>query len=269
MLDFQTIIILLALGSFIGIVAGMFGIGGGGILVPILTTIFISINMPTNTVVHIALGTTMCTIIITSLSSFRSQHKKGAVKWDLFRIMAPGVIIGTFLGTFLASKLESLPLAIIFSIFMFLLSMQMFFSKNIQSARKLFSAKIQLFVAFLIGGFSALLSVGGGGMIVPYLSWQNVDIKKAIGTSSSIGFPLSISGTIGYIINGWEHTSLDNLYLGYVYLPAVFCIALTSYFFAPIGVKMVHKIPSQNVKKIFAILPLFLSIKMIYDVAMG
>lgn len=265
MLDLQTILILLSIGCFVGFIAGMFGLGGGGMLVPILTSIFISMQMPINSVVHIALGTSMCTIIITTYSSFRSQHKKGAVRWDLFRLIAPGVLIGTFLGTFLASKLDSLPLAIIFSIFMFLLSIQMFFSKPTASTTKLFSSKIQFLTGCFIGGVSSLMSIGGGGLTVPYLSWQNIDIKKAIGTSSSIGFPLAISGTLGYIINGWNETSLESFYLGYVYLPAVFCVAITSYFFAPLGVKMVHKIPSQNAKKLFAILPFFLSIKMIYD----
>lgn len=266
MLDIQVIFTLLALGCFVGFIAGMFGLGGGGMLVPILTSIFISIQMPPSTVVHIALGTSMCTIILTTFSSFRSQHKKGAVRWDLFRFMAPGVLIGTFLGTFIASMLNSLLLAIIFAIFMFLLSLQMFFSKPTNPKGKLFSSKIHFFVGSMIGGISSLMSIGGGGLTVPYLSWQNIDIKQAIGTSSSIGFPLAISGTLGYIINGWNETSLENFYLGYVYLPAVFCVAITSYFFAPLGVKMVHKIPSQNVKKLFAILPFFLSIKMIYDV---
>lgn len=266
MLDIQTILILLALGSFVGVAAGMFGIGGGGMLVPILTSIFIAIQMPQEIVVHVALGTSMCTIIITTFSSFRSQHKKGYVRWDMFVQIAPGVLIGTFLGTFIASKLNSLPLAIIFAVFMFFLSLQMFFSKPTKEIEKLFSSTIQFLVGCFIGGISSLMSIGGGGLTVPYLSSQGIDIKKAIGTSSSIGFPLAISGTIGYIINGWNLTSFDELYLGYIYLPAVFCVAFTSYFSAPLGVKLVHKIPSQKVKKLFAILPFFLSIKMVYEV---
>lgn len=266
MLDFYTIFLLLLLGAFVGFAAGMFGIGGGGIMVPLLTSIFLSIGIANEKVVHIALGTSMCIIIMTTFSSFRAQHKKGFVHWDIWKMIAPGVLVGTFLGTFLASKIGSFYLAIIFSIFMFYVSIKMFFSNNPKTTNETIKPKLQFLAGCGIGSLSSLVSIGGGVLSVPYLMWQNIDIKKAIGTSSAIGFPLALSGTLGYIINGWSQTSLNELFLGYVYLPAVLCVGFTSYFFAPLGVKAVHKIPSQKMKKLFAILPFVLSIKMIYEV---
>lgn len=264
MLEYQIIIYFLLIGSFVGIVAGMFGIGGGAMLVPLLTSIFISLKMPQ--AIHLALGTSMCTIIITSFSSFKAQHKKGCVDWKMFKLIVPGILIGTFLGTFLASNIKSLYLGIFFAIFMFFVSLQLFFSKQPKSENNIFAQKFQILAGFIIGGISSLVSIGGGTLSVPYLSWQGIDIKKAIGTSSAIGFPLAIAGSIGYIYNGYLDSSLHVSYaLGYVYLPAVLFVAFASYLTAPLGVKLMHKLPSQNIKKIFSVLPFALSVKMLYE----
>ncbi|CZE47338.1 sulfite exporter TauE/SafE family protein [Campylobacter geochelonis] len=264
MLNYETIISLLALGAFVGIVAGMFGIGGGGVLVPILTSIFLYNGIASDQVLHLALGTSMCSIIITSFSSFKAHNKKSSVHWQVFKMIAPGVVIGTLVGAFIASVISSFYLAIIFSIFMFYSSLNMFFSstKTAQQER-LLPAKFQFAAGGGIGIISSLVSIGGGILTVPFLTWQGIDIKKAIGTSSAVGFPLAISGTIGYIVYGWQDSSFANFTVGYVNFIAVFFVATASYFFAPLGVKLIHKIPSKNVKKIFALIPFALSIRMI------
>ena len=265
MLDMQTIFYFLVLGSFVGIVSGLFGIGGGGIIVPVLTTIFLAHGFDEHNVVHMALGTSMAIIIVTSISSIKAQQKKKAIVWDVVKMMAPGILIGTFLATFIASKLDSFYLSIIFAIFMFYSAIQMFIGKKPKPDTKVFSNKIHFFSGGIIGALSSLVSIGGGILSVPYLLIQNIDIKRAIATSSAIGFPIALSGTFGYIVNGWANTSMDTLTLGFVNLTAFACVAVASFLTAPIGVALVHKIDVNLMKKLFSLIPLVLSIKMIYS----
>ncbi|MFK5893053.1 MAG: sulfite exporter TauE/SafE family protein [Pseudomonadota bacterium] len=266
MLELEWIFIFLALGSFIGFMAGLLGIGGGGIMVPVLTSIFLLQGIAVEKVVHLALGTSMASIIVTSLSSLRAHHLKGGVIWEVVKGMTFGIIIGTFLATFLVSQISSIYLAIFFSVFMAYVSLQMFLNKKPKPNRELVGVIGLSFAGCGIGAISALVSIGGGSLTVPFLSWQNIDIKKAIGTSAAIGFPISIAGTLGYVINGWENTSVENLTFGFVYLPAVLVISIASFFTAPYGVKFAHSLPIHILKKIFAILLIILSIKMLISV---
>lgn len=266
MLGLESIVLYSLLGAFVGVAAGLLGIGGGMIIVPSLSAIFLMQGMPVENVLHITLGTSMATIMVTSVSSLRAHNKKGGVLWDIVKMIAPGIILGTFLATFLAAYLSSFYLAILFSVFMAYVSTQMFIDKKPKPTRTLLEPKWQFFSGTIIGSISALVSIGGGSLSVPYLIWQNVDAKKAIGTSAAIGFPLAVSGTLGYIINGWSLYNLDEYMLGFVYLPAFFFIAFFSYFTAPLGAKLAHLLPVHTIKKIFAVLLLILSIKMLISV---
>ena len=266
MLEPEWIFFFLLLGSFVGFMAGLLGIGGGGMLVPILTTIFISTGIPIDNVVHLALGTSMASMVITTFSSFRSHNAKGGVIWIAVRGMVPGIILGTFLATFLASYLSSLFLGVFFALFMAFAASQMFLNKKPKPSREL-AGNTGLFVAgSSIGALSALVSIGGGSLTVPYLTWQNVEVKKAIGTSAAIGLPIAIAGTIGYLINGWSNSSFDDYIFGYVYLPAVIFISITSFITAPYGAKLAHILPVGILKKIFAVLLVILSIKMLISI---
>lgn len=265
-MGFEWILAFLVLGLVVGFMAGLLGIGGGGIMVPVLTSIFLAQGVPVEQVVHMALGTSMASIVFTSFSSMRAHHKKGAVMWNVVKYMAGGVIIGTFAATFLATYMKSVHLAIFFAIFMAYVSIQMAIDKKPKPSREL-SAPSSLFGAgSLIGIVSALVSIGGGSLSVPYLVWQNVDLKKAIATSAAIGFPLSIAGTVGYMINGMIHASSSEMMLGFVYLPGVVLISIVSYFTAPLGARMAHTLPVGKLKKIFALLLMTLSIKMLTSV---
>jgi len=265
-MGFEWILAFLVLGLVVGFMAGLLGIGGGGIMVPVLTSIFLAQGVPVEQVVHMALGTSMASIVFTSFSSMRAHHKKGAVMWNVVKYMAGGVIIGTFAATFLATYMKSVHLAIFFAIFMAYVSIQMAIDKKPKPSREL-SAPSSLFgVGSLIGSVSALVSIGGGSLTVPYLVWQNVDLKKAIATSAAIGFPLSIAGTVGYMINGMIHASSSEMMLGFVYLPGVVLISIVSYFTAPFGARMAHTLPVGKLKKIFALLLMTLSIKMLTSV---
>lgn len=265
MLAIEWVFAFLLLGSFVGFMAGLLGIGGGGIMVPILTSLFLAQNVPIEIVVHLALGTSMASIILTSISSLRSHHKLNGVLWPIVWQMTPGILIGTFLATFFIPYLSSLHLAMIFSIFMLFISAQLYFDKKPKPSRQLKGRKSLMAVGTGIGSMSALISIGGGSMTVPYLIWHNINIKKAIGTSAAIGLPLSIAGTLGYIINGWNNP--QDYSLGFVYLPAAILISLTSYMIAPYGAKCAHKLPVPLLKKIFSVLLVLLSIKMLASIA--
>ena len=266
LLEIEWVFSFLLLGSFVGVMAGLLGIGGGGIMVPVLTTIFLLQGVPVENVVHLALGTSMASIIITSTSSMRAHNSKGAVVWKVVKGMASGIIIGTFMATFIASHSSSLYLAVFFSIFMAFVSVQMLLNKKPKPSREL-SGNRSLFIAGMgIGAISALVSIGGGSLTVPYLAWQNINIKKAIGTSAAIGLPISIAGTTGYVINGWSSSSMENYTFGFVYLPAVVLISATSFITAPYGVNLAHKLPVDVLKKVFAVLLMILSLKMLFSV---
>jgi uncharacterized membrane protein YfcA len=260
----ELILVFLTLGAFVGLMAGLLGIGGGGILVPVLTTIFIYQGFAMNNVVHIALGTSMACIMVTSFSSLRAHHANGAVIWQLVKMMAPAIVVGTFLATFVATQISSKGLAIFFSVFMSYVAFQMFRSKKIQASGSA-SGKLEFsLVAFGIGAISALVSIGGGSLTVPYLTWRNIDIRKAIGTSAALGFPIAVTGTLGYLINGFAASGTNPEYtLGFVYLPAVLLVTIPSFFTAPIGAKLTQSLPVQALKKIFGVLLLLLSAKML------
>lgn len=266
MLEVQLLLSFILLGSVVGIVAGLFGVGGGGIMVPVLTSLFVFQGIPVEQVVHLALGTSMASIIFTSISSMRSHHAKGAVKWQIVKAISVGILLGTFCATFIASQINSLYLAIFFSAFMAYASLQMFLNKKPQANKQISGNKEIFFVGTGIGAISALVSIGGGTLTVPYLTSRNIDIRKAVGTSSAIGLPISIAGTFGYFINGWENTSLENYTVGFVYLPAVILISVSSFLTAPYGAKLVHYLPVALLKKFFSLLLIILSIKMLSSI---
>ncbi len=266
MFDISIITQLVLLGAFVGFISGLFGIGGGGIIVPILTTILLALSFDATHVVHTAIGTSMAIMAITLFSSALAQHKKQAILWNMFKILVPSIVVGTFLSTFLVTYLSSFTLAIIFATFMLLTSIHMFLGKQPDSVNRFFSKKIQVFSGMVFGALSALISVAGGMFIIPYLMAQGVEIKKAVGTSSAIGLPLTLCGALGYMINGWDIGSFEvNYTLGYIYLPAVFFVSITSVISAPYGVKLAHKLPNTLLKKIFSIIPFFLSLKLIFE----
>ncbi len=265
-LDTQYITYFLLLGTIVGFMAGLLGIGGGGIMVPVLTGLFLAMGMSVDQVVHLALGSSMAAIIVTSMASLRAHHLRGGVLWDYVKRMSPGIIVGTFVATYFAAMASSLFLAVFFSVFMGIVALQMFLGKKPKAHAKQAGSKHLFLVGSGIGAISALVSIGGGSMTVPYLVWRNIDIKKAIGTSAAIGLPISISGTFGYVINGWSNTSWDNAMFGFVYLPGVVLISITSFLFAPLGAKMAHSLPIHLLKKVFALLLIVLSVKMLFSI---
>lgn len=254
------------LGAFVGFFAGLLGVGGGGIMVPMLTSLFLAQGFPLEHVVHMALGTSMSAIVLTSISSLRSHHRHGAVRWDVVRTIAPGILVGTFGGTFIASALPTRPLAVFFGVFMAYVSIQMVLNIKPKPNRELPGTAGMFGVGGVIGLVSALVAIGGGSLSVPFMTWCNVKVHKAIGTSAAIGLPIALSGTVGYIVNGWGTPGTPPLTFGFIYLPALVLVALVSVLTAPLGAALAHRLPVATLKKIFAGVLIFLSAKMLHGV---
>ena len=256
----------LPLGAFVGFFAGLLGVGGGAIMVPMLTTLFVAQGFPEDKLVHLALGTSMAAIVLTSLSSLRAHHRHGAVRWDIVRGITPGILLGTFGATFIASRVDSEPLAIFFACFTFYVAVQMLLNIKPKPSRELPGMLGLSGVGLGIGGISALVAIGGGSLSVPFMTWCNVKVQNAIGTSAAIGLPIALSGTFGYLVNGWGEQGMPALTLGYIHLPALVLVAGLSMLTAPLGAKLAHRLPVAILKKIFAGLLVVLCVKMLHSV---
>jgi uncharacterized membrane protein YfcA len=253
------------LGLFSGFAAGMLGIGGGVVIVPLLTMLFTAQGGPhTSEALHMALGTSMAAILFTSISSVRAHHRHEAVLWRVVFQITPGILFGTLLGTLIAARVPAQPLAIFFTLFTCFVAAQMILDMKPRASREL-PGTLGVFGAGAgIGAISALVGIGGGTMTVPFLSWCNVKVQKAIGTSSAVGFPIACGGTLGYIYNGWHHAALPSGSLGYVFLPALLCMVPFSMLAAPFGAKMTHSMPVATLKRIFACVLVALAARMLW-----
>jgi len=246
------LLLYMALGAAAGVVAGLFGVGGGLIIVPTLVWVFHLLRLPDPLIMHLALGTSLATIIVTSLSSIRAHHRRGAVLWPVFWRLAPGLVIGTLLGSKLAGLLRGDTLRTIFGIFVLTVAAQIGFGFKPSAQRNLPGTKGMLTAGGLIGLVSAIVGIGGGSMTVPFLTWCNETIHKAVATSAACGLPIAVAGAVGYVFNGWGHPDLPPWSFGYVYVPALLGIGLISMLSAPLGAKLAHSLPTVTLRKVFA-----------------
>jgi uncharacterized membrane protein YfcA len=251
------------LGAFVGFFAGMLGIGGGAIMVPLLVLLMDAQGLPHDQVLHLAVGTSMSTILFTSLSSMRSHQRRGAIRWDLFRSMTPGIVIGGLLGSALASHIPATALAIAFTAIISVAATNMLLNRQPRASRQLPGWMGQAGVGAAIGGASSIAAMGGGFASVPYMVWCNVPMIQAIGTAAALGFPIALAGTIGFVYNGLNDSGLPPWSLGYVYLPAMLGITVTSVLFAPVGAAAAHRLPTALLKRIFAVLLYVLAARML------
>jgi uncharacterized membrane protein YfcA len=264
-MSIEIIILLILLGSFVGVVAGLLGAGGGGILVPALSSLFLFMEFPAEKIVHLSLGTSMAAIVVTSFSSMKAHKARDGVDWHSVRFMTPGVVVGTFAATFLVAVLNSVFLAGFFALFMTLVSIQMWRPIKFASGRSPSNQEL-MGVGGGVGAISALVSIGGGSLTVPYLSWRGHELKRAVGTSAAMGLPISVIGTLGYLYNGWPQTDFSQYIIGYVYWPAVLVISCCTVITAPMGVKIAHKLPVPTLRKIFSLLLITIAMKMFYSI---
>lgn len=262
----STLLIFVLLGVFAGILAGLLGIGGGLVIVPILVFTLPPLGIPQEHLMHIALGTSLASIIFTSISSMRSHNKRGAVRWDIFKAITPGIILGTFLGSLSTSFMNTNFLKGIFVVFLYYVASQMLFGLKPKASRQVPGSKGMFTAGSVIGIFSSLVGIGGGTLSVPFLTMCNVVIHTAIGTAAAIGLPIAIAGTIGYVWTGLGTEGLPSYCVGYVYLPALIGIVSASMLTAPIGVRLAHSLPVNKLKKIFAVLLIVVATRMLISI---
>jgi uncharacterized protein len=246
-------LLYLVLGAAAGLIAGLFGIGGGIILVPFLSWIYSNQGMPTSLVMLAAISTSLSTIILTSLSSVNAHHKRGAIKWDIVLNLAPAILVGSLIGTLIAQQLETRMLKTIFGVFLVVVSIQTGFQIKPKKQTLVLSKWLGAAAGALIGAFSSLLGIGGGTLTVPLLMKCQQPIRNAVAISSACGLPIAVAGTIGYIILGWNIPGRPAWSLGYIYAPAFIGIVTSSVLFAPLGAKLAHSLPTDQLKRLFAI----------------
>ena len=256
----------LILGATAGFLAGLFGVGGGLLLVPVLLFLFDAQHFPAEQLMHLALGTSMATIVFTSLSSMRKHHHHGAVNWLVVRNITPGILLGAALGALSASFIPAQGLGLFFALFVYFASAQMLLDRKPEPSRQLPGFAGISLAGTVTGWISSLVSIGGGTIVVPFLVWCNVPLRHAIGTSAAIGFPVAIGGTAGYIATGLAAHSLPAPNLGFVYLPALFWVALASSLTAPLGAKATHHMNLTVLRKLFAVLLIILATKLLWRV---
>jgi uncharacterized protein len=263
----QWMLVYVAIGAFIGFFAGMLGMGGGGIQVPLTTMAFAAQGFPREHMLHVALGTAMATVIFTSISSLRAHHRHRAVNWSVLRRMIPGIIVGTGLGTLLARHIPTFPLAVIFVVFVLYMASSMLFNWKAKPTRCL-PGPTGLFIAgTVIGLCSALAAMGGATLTIPFLVFCNVPFHMAIGTASAVGFPIAVVGSMGYLVNGWDTAGLPAHSLGYIYVPALLGFTVGSIVLAPVGARLAHRTSERSLKRIFAVVIGALGLKMLVTLA--
>lgn len=250
----------LLLGALVGTLAGLLGIGGGLIIVPVLVAVFSHQGFAADITMQLALGTSLASIIATSISSVYSHHKHGAVLWSAATKLAPGILIGAWCGALFASNLSSETLKPIFAFFELMVAGYILWGGKTRPHNTAPSLLNYGLSGSIIGFVSSLVGIGGGTMSTPWLVWHGKSIHKAIATSASLGFPIAISGSFGYLASGWNHPDPPEYATGFIYLPALGGIVLSSIFFAPLGAGLAHKMDVKQLKKIFALLLIALAI---------
>ncbi len=256
---------LAVLGLSAGFLAGLLGIGGGMILVPFITFILSARSVAPDLAVKMAIATSMAVIIFTSISSVRAHHKRGAVRWELVKGLAPGIVLGgagASLGVFAVLKGSSL--ALFFAFFVGFSATQMFLDKKPAATRQVPGVPGLIGAGSVIGFLSGLLGAGGGFISVPFMTWCNVAIHNAVATSAALGLPIALVNVAGYVISGQAVQNLPPHSIGYIWLPAMTVIASASVLTAPLGAHSAHKLPVKQLKRAFASILYLLASYMLY-----
>lgn len=260
-------LVYLGVGLFVGFLTGLLGIGGGTVIVPILSLIFAAKGFPADHVIHMALGTSLASIIIGSIASARVHHLHEAVDWTLVKRLTPGIIIGTLSGAVFAHYVAVAFLKTFFVGLVIFIAFQMLFGIKAKPLRETLPGPLGTALFGVLMGFvSSLAGIGGAVLTISFLVMCNVGMHRSIGTAAAAGIPIALAGTVGFIITGLMDANLPPGSIGYVYLPAWFGISVASFFIAPVGARLAHRMPVDIMKKIFMVFIVALAIKMAVSV---
>lgn len=251
------------LGVIVGFFSGLLGIGGGSMIVPILGLVFVAFGFPADQVMPLSLGTSLAAIVLATASGARAHHQHGAVRGDIVRGLVPGIVAAGLAAGAIARAAPVAFLKYFFLAFVLYVTTQILFGLKPSRSRPV-PARAGLFgVGALIGGLSGLAGVGGAMISVPFMTMWGVPFRSAIGTSAAISFVVAVAGTVGYAAAGLTVPSLPAWTVGYVYVPALVGISVTSVFVAPWGARLAHRLPVGHLKKVFALFLLALTAKLI------
>lgn len=258
--------LFLLAGCAAGFSGGLLGIGGGLILVPVLTVLFTAQQIAEPLVMPLALGTSLASIIFTSLSSVRAHHARGAVDWQLVRRMIPGLLTGAVFGAALSARFSPELLKFFFLAFAAIAATQMLMGCRPGATRTLPGAAALFCVSSAMSCIASLAGVGGASMSIPFMTWCSVPLRSAIGSASAIGLPIALAGAVGYVNNGLGMAGLPPFCLGLIHLPALAAVAAGSVLAAPLGAALSHKLPVSALKKVFALMMYAIAGKMLVAV---
>ncbi|MFP5348451.1 MAG: sulfite exporter TauE/SafE family protein [Gammaproteobacteria bacterium] len=259
------LLLLIVFGGIAGVMAGLLGIGGGLLIVPVLAILFERQGVSRDVLLQSAIGTSLATIVFTSLSSTLAHHRRNAVQWDLFRRFVPGVLIGGLVGAAVADSLPGRVLHYVVAVAILSVAVQFGFMPRAAPAQRPLPGRAALVSASgVIGALSTLVGIGGGSLTVPYLTWCSVPVKQAIATAAAIGFPIAVAGTVGYVVGGLNETGLPPYSVGYVVLPAFIGIVIASVLAAPLGAWLAHRLSETTLRRLFALFLAVLGMRMLF-----
>ena len=256
-------IAFLAVGSVAGVLAGLLGVGGGLVVVPALIWVFRGTGVPEHAVAHLAVGTSLATIVATSLSSIRAHHARGAVRWPVVAQLAGGIVLGAWLGAAVADQLPTLTLQRVVGIFALVVAAQMLMGARAEGHRALPGRAGMSAAGLVIGAVSGVVGIGGGSLTVPFLTWCRVGMREAVATSAACGFPIALAGAIAFAAAGMDAAGLPPGSTGFISWPAFAGVALASILTAPLGAHLAHTLPVPLLKQVFAALLVLVGIRLL------
>lgn len=256
------ILICLVIGAIVGFLAGLFGIGGGLIIVPVLVYLLPMVGVPDPLLMSTALGTSFATIVITGFSSAQRHHKHGNIVWSAVKVLAPTIMLTTFISGLFIGKLDKSVSSKIFACLVVYLAIKMILSIKPKEVIKTLTYQASVVGGILIGLASSAAGIGGGGFIVPFLNSRGIEMKKAIGSSAFCGMLLGLAGMLSFMLGGWNIENMPDYSIGYVYFPAVLSITATSFFTSKLGATTTTKLPVPVLKRYFALLLIVIAIDM-------
>lgn len=260
----MTWLMYIALGAFAGTLAGLFGVGGGLIIVPVLIISFKIQGIGGDLVTHMAVGTSLATIMFTSLSAIHTHHQRKAINWRLAAMISLGIIVGAWLGGYTADKLSGPLLQRLIGLFAWLMAAQMLFGLAPKDGATLPGKPVQALAGGVIGWASGIFGIGGGSLTVPFLTWCSVPMQRAVAVSAVCGFPIALVGALSYVVHGMAHQELPPQAWGYVYLPALLGVSVASMPFARVGATLAHKLSAIALKRAFAVFLVIVGAKFLF-----
>lgn len=264
MIDLWQFLLFPAIGLASGLMAGMFGVGGGLVIVPALNLVFsiFALGVPAGSRMHYAIGSSLAAITLTAISSARAHHMRGGVDWAAFLGLVPGIVTGGFIGALIADAMPNRVLQATFGAFVIVIAAYILLGTRPPAGRQMPGATVTFGAGAVIGGVSALAGIGGGVMAVPFLVWAGTPLRRAVGTAAACTLPVALAGAAGFAYAGWDEAG-PAWSSGYLYWPAIAGISIGSMSLAPVGAWLAHTLPVVRLRQMFAVLLIIIGIRML------